>query len=95
MNHHHSHEHDHHHGHSHTHEHDHGTPSTLSFTEKMAKLLDHWIKHNDDHASDYRTWAARATAENLPEAAALLEEVADMTRQISEKFEAAAKSMTP
>jgi hypothetical protein len=61
----------------------------------MAKLLDHWIQHNNDHASDYRAWAAKATAENLPEAAALLEEAADMTRQISEKFEAAAKSMAP
>ena len=99
MSHHHEHEHshtqEHQHEHGHTHAHDHGTPGTLSFPEKMAKLLDHWIQHNNDHASDYRSWAAKATAENLPEAAALLEEAADMTRQISEKFEAATKLMTP
>jgi ABC-type Zn2+ transport system substrate-binding protein/surface adhesin len=99
MSHHHEHEHCHTHEHQHenghTHEHDHGTPGTLSFSEKMVKLFDHWITHNDDHASNYRDWAAKAAAENLPEAAALLKEAADMTRQISEKFEAAAKSMTP
>jgi len=85
----------HHHDHGHDHEHDHGTPGSLSFNEKMVKLLDHWIRHNDGHASDYINWAAKARAENLPEAAALLEEAAGMTRQISEKFAAAAKLTTP
>ncbi len=95
MSHHHDHERKHHHEHSHKHEHDHGTPGSLSFNEKMVKLLDHWVRHNDDHASNYRDWAAKAKAENLPETAALLEEAADMTRQISEKFETAAKLSTP
>ncbi|OQY06406.1 MAG: hypothetical protein B6I22_05490 [Desulfobacteraceae bacterium 4572_123] len=81
----------HHHEHHHEHENDHGAPGSLSFNEKMVKLLDHWVKHNDDHASNYRDWAAKARTENLSEAAALLEEAAAMTRQISEKFETAAK----
>ena len=97
MSHHHTHEHghDHHHGHDHTHEHDHNTPGALSFGEKMVKLFDHWIKHNEDHASNYRDWAAKATAENMPETAALLEEAAEMTRQISEKFENSGQTDDP
>ncbi len=67
----------------------------MSFDEKMVKLLDHWVKHNDDHASNYRDWAAKAKLENLPEVAVLLAEAVDMTRQISEKFKTAAKLIVP
>lgn len=88
-----SHNHEHHHGHKHNHEH--GAAGSLSFNEKMVKLLDHWVRHNDDHASNYINWAAKARTENLPEAARLLEEAADMTQQISEKFETAAKLIVP
>ena len=40
--------------HSHT-----ETQNTLSFQEKMIKLLDHWIKHNDDHSKTYIDWAEK------------------------------------
>ena len=76
--------------HSHSH-HSHNQEGALSFNEKMIKLLDHWIEHNKDHAGSYVDWAQKATAEGLPEAAALLETAADMTRSISETFEKAAK----
>ena len=46
----HGHAHDHDHSHEHAHDHAHQTHDTLSFEEKMIKLLEHWIKHNDDHA---------------------------------------------
>jgi len=74
--------------HSHDHHHQEGV---LSFNEKMIKLLDHWIDHNKDHAGSYTDWAEKATAEGLPEAAALLKTAADMTLSISETFEKAAK----
>ncbi len=64
--------------------------SPLSFDEKMIKLLEHWIKHNDDHAETYRDWAQKAKEKNMREAGLLLEDAADMTLMISKKFEEAA-----
>ncbi len=63
----------------------------MSISEKLRKLLDHWIQHNDDHAANYRDWAARARAEGLDETAALLEQAAELTQATSEKFAAAAR----
>jgi hypothetical protein len=88
-----SHDHDHshsrEHGHSHDqhHDHAHNSNGTLSFEEKMIKLLEHWIKHNDDHAGSYRDWSTKAKEQGMQEAGALLEEVAEMTGSITVKFE--------
>jgi len=73
------------------HHHDHEIKADLSFDEKMIKLLEHWIKHNDDHAQTYRDWAQKAKGKNKKKAALLLEDAAEMTLLISKKFEAAAK----
>ena len=85
----HHHDHDHSHGHSHDHHHDHAQPSdgTLSFEDKMIKLLEHWIKHNDDHADSYRDWARKAQSHGMAEAGELLSDVAEMTAGITGKFE--------
>jgi hypothetical protein len=56
----------------------------------MIKLLEHWIKHNDDHAGTYRNWAQKAKEKNMPEASSLIEDAAEMTLMISKKFEEAA-----
>ena len=72
------------------HHHDHEIQSTLTFDEKMIKLLEHWIKHNDDHAQTYRDWAQKAKEKNMCEASSLLEDAAEMTLMISKKFEEAA-----
>jgi hypothetical protein len=64
----------HHHHHNHNHNHDHDIESTLSFDEKMIKLLEHWIKHNDDHAETYKDWAKKAKEKNMDKAGALLED---------------------
>jgi len=93
---HHDHEHHHHdhnnkdhtHDHSHPHDHDHG-PVEMSFPEKMMKLLDHWIKHNDDHAKTYQGWADQARQNHLGRAAVLIEEAAAMSLAVNEKFEQA------
>jgi hypothetical protein len=44
--------------------------------EKLRVLLPHWIEHNDEHAAEFRAWAARAGAarDTLLEAARLLEQ---------------------
>jgi hypothetical protein len=83
----------HHHHHDHHHDHDHKSEGTLSFDEKMIKLLEHWIKHNDDHAETYRDWAKKAKEKNMDKAGSLLEDAAEMTLMISKKFEEAARIM--
>lgn len=82
MSHHHDHDHPH-HGHSHE------TASELSFEEKLARLLAHWIKHNDDHAGSYRDWAEKARGGNQKAVAAVLDDVAEMTEGITTKFKEA------
>ena len=83
----HHHDHDHHHNHNH----DHDIQSTLSFDEKMIKLIEHWIKHNDGHAATYRDWAKKAKEKDKDKAASLLEDAAGMTLMISKKFEEVAE----
>ena len=73
------------------HHHDHEIRSALSFDEKMIKLLEHWIKHNEDHAQTYRDWAQKAKEKNKRKAALMLEDAAEMTLSISKKFESAIK----
>jgi len=73
------------------HQHDHEVKTALSFDEKMIKLLEHWIKHNDDHAQTYRDWAQKAKEKNKRKTALMLEDAAEMTLLISKKFEAAVK----
>lgn len=73
------------------HHHNHETNTPLSFDEKMIKLLEHWIKHNDDHAQTYRDWAQKAKEKKKIKAALMLEDAAEMTLSISKKFESTIK----
>ncbi len=75
--------------HHHHHHHHHDSHGELSFDEKIEKMLSHWIKHNEDHASNYRNWAEKAKANGKDEAGVLLEEAAEMSLATNEKFEAA------
>ena len=74
--------------HHHNH-HNHETASTLSFDQKMAKLLDHWIKHNKEHAETYRDLAGKAKDKDMGKVFILLEEAAVITEEINKKFEEA------
>lgn len=78
--------------HHHEHGHRHDIPGTLSFAEKMIKRLEHWIKHNDDHAETYRDWAKKAKENDMDNIGLLLEDVAVMTGLISAKFNEALKT---
>ena len=69
--------------------HHHDTYAELAFDEKIEKMLSHWIKHNQDHALNYRNWAEKAKANGNDKAGLLLEEAADMSLAINAKFEAA------
>ena len=61
----------------------HQSKDGLEFNDKARKLLDHWVRHNDDHAHSYVQWAADFKKNELAEAAALLESAAELTMQIN------------
>jgi len=82
----HKHDHENHHGHGHGP--DHETTPEMAFPEKMEKLLNHWIKHNRDHAETYRKWADRAMKEGMLDIGQLIEEAA----AINEKVDIALKN---
>jgi hypothetical protein len=67
----------------------HDSHSDLPFDEKLLKLLNHWIKHNEDHALNYRNWVEKAKAKGKDETGLPIEEAAEMSLAINEKFEAA------
>lgn len=73
--------------------HHHDTESELTFEEKLHKLLDHWIKHNEDHAETYRNWKEKAEEHDMKEAAALLEEAAELNIEINKKFKEALNTL--
>ena len=67
--------------------------SSLSFDEKLIKRLEHWVKHNNDHAESYKEWAKKAKTNEMEKTGKLLEDVAEMTRLISMKFEEAIRDV--
>ena len=71
------------------HHHDHDSHEEIPFDEKLVKLLSHWIKHNQDHALNYRNWAEKAKTNGKGQLAELLEAAAEMSLAVNEKFEAA------
>ena len=87
--HHHHHEHHQDHEHKHEHDHEHTSHGAVPFDEKLVKIISHWIKHNEDHVSNYRNWAKNAKANGKQKTAELLEEAAEMSLAINEKFQAA------
>jgi len=75
--------------------HHHDSTDDLSVKEKLAKLLDHWIQHNNNHADTYREWGGKAREEDLASLAGLLEDAADLTEEINHKFREALKLASP
>ena len=73
----------------HHHHHDHDSHGEMPFDEKFFKMLNHWIKHNKDHALNYRNWAEKAKANRQEEAGALLEEAAEMSLAVNDRFQKA------
>lgn len=67
--------------HSHAHE------QELSFDDRIVRVLEHWIKHNDDHIANYYEWVAKLNAADKGTAADLLQEAAEMSTIISKKFQ--------
>lgn len=73
------------------HNHHHDIESSLTFHEKIVKMLEHWIKHNHEHAENYKKWADE-TKDNIGEnVSVLLEDAKDLTLSINKNFEEALK----
>jgi hypothetical protein len=78
------------------HHHDHGTATeqgSLSEREKLERLLEHWIKHNDDHIKTYREWSEKAKSQNLQDVGTLLEEACEITGSLNELFKRAIEKL--
>lgn len=80
-----------HHHHANHHHHDDEPSAALSFDQKLVKLLEHWIRHNAEHAGSYRDWARKAKEKDFAAVGFLIDDAAEMTLGISQKFEAAIK----
>lgn len=63
--------------------------ATVSEEDKLAKVIEHWIHHNHEHARSYRDWAERARQLEHEEIAVLLEQVADETTRQNQTMERA------
>lgn len=72
--------------HTHTHDENH---SEMTFEEKINKLVEHWIKHNDDHAATYREWADRAQKEGMNDVADIMLAAAEKNVLINDEFKQA------
>lgn len=82
--------HDHDHDHKHQHDHsEHASKDTLTFPQKARRLLEHWIHHNEDHASSYRQWAEEFRKNDLAATAEPLEKAAQATADINRSLEQA------
>jgi hypothetical protein len=77
----------------HHHDHHHDAGETLSLEEKMIKLLEHWIRHNEDHETNYREWAGKAQGEGLADVAGELNAAADLTADTTKVFSRALSSL--
>ena len=76
------------------HHHDHESHSDMPFNEKLLKMLDHWIKHNEDHAVNYRNWAEKAKTKGEEDVGKFLEEAAEMSIAVNDRFEKALAALS-
>ena len=58
----------------------------MPFADKLVQRLEHWHRHNEDHLGDYEQWVTEADRQGYPRVATHLQEVAALTRQISERL---------
>jgi rubrerythrin len=78
-------DHDSHHHHS-NHHHGH---EKISDQQKLVKMMEHWIHHNQDHAHSYYEWAKRAKDMGWEQVAGILEEVAEQAMMQNRSIEQA------
>jgi hemerythrin superfamily protein len=60
---------------------------TISEMEKLKKMAEHWIAHNEEHARSYRLWANRAKEAGREETGEILEDIAGEMLDQNRKLE--------
>jgi hypothetical protein len=65
----------------------------LSDREKLERLLEYWIKHNDEHANTYLEWSKKASTWEIKEVAELLNEAANTALSVNTLFQEALKKL--
>ncbi|NTU43647.1 MAG: hypothetical protein HGA78_11500 [Nitrospirales bacterium] len=55
--------------------------------EKLARLLNHWMEHNDEHASVYRDWAEKILNAGNTELSKVLGNLYQETKRLNQLFE--------
>jgi hypothetical protein len=80
-------------GHHHNHNEHKAAPTetTISFEEKAAKLIAHWIHHNEDHGQGYARWAKDFQEHGYSEAAKLIQGTVELSQQITRALTQAAR----
>jgi len=73
------------------HHHHHDGASSLTFHQKFEKILQHWIKHNQEHADNYIKWANDAGQHLGERFSAILNDAAELTKAMNKKFDEALK----
>lgn len=74
---------------NHEHAHHHGAESgpAVSEMEKLRKMTEHWISHNEEHARSYRQWADRAREAGQEQPGRILDEIAAGTLEQNKRLE--------
>jgi len=65
----------------------------MSEMEKLGKLLEYWIRHNEEHAKTYLEWSKKAATEEFKDVVSLLEEASDTTIYINRLLKDALKKL--
>ncbi|RLB30702.1 MAG: hypothetical protein DRG87_04375 [Deltaproteobacteria bacterium] len=66
---------------------------TLTDKEKLGKLLNYWIKHNEEHADTYLEWSKKAATEELKDVAQILEEASNRALSLNALLKEALKKL--
>jgi hypothetical protein len=89
--------HEHEHGHDHHQGHDHSPVPTaeeapipaLTPHQRLTRMVEHWLHHNEEHAHSFRDWAERAREMGQMGAAVLIEDVARQSLLQNEQLQKA------
>lgn len=61
--------------------------------KKIDILLDHWVKHNREHASEYKKWADKLKGEKFKGISRHLERASELVKQSNQEFVLAKEKM--
>ncbi len=54
--------------------------------KKIGVLLDHWIKHNHDHAAEYEKWAEKMEKGELEKVSPYLKKASELIIRCNQEF---------